>query len=264
MLYDSLKCIGCRACQNACKEWNDRPADPHGYEDIYDNPPGLSADTWTIIKAKETTAASAGEHVQFCRYLCMHCTEASCEAVCPTAAISHRGESVIIDQEWCIGCGYCVLACPYDVPHKDHNHGTGTGTSKKCTFCMDRRALGMGPACAEACPVEAIQYGDRADLLAAGKDRVEELRASGYRNAVLYGEKELGGLHSLFVLPDRPSAFGFPEEPVLATSNAWAEWLSGIVTAGVLTVVPFWLLFRRNSGANQRIVQRSGAGEKEE
>jgi len=106
MLYDALKCVGCRACQNACKEWNNLPAESIGYGLIYDNPPDLSARTWTLIKARQYTFHNSPA-LLLCRYQCMHCTEASCESVCPTGAISHQGAAVIIDQEWCIGCGYC-------------------------------------------------------------------------------------------------------------------------------------------------------------
>jgi formate dehydrogenase iron-sulfur subunit len=248
MMYDAFKCVGCRACQNACKEWNNTPSESIGYGLIYDNPPDLSARTWTLIKAREYTH-NGSPTLLFCRYQCMHCTEASCESVCPTGAISHQGAAVIIDQEWCIGCGYCIQACPFGVPHKEHG-GEG-GTAKKCTFCIDRQADGLSPACVASCPVGALQFGQRDELIAQARARVESVKRDGYTNATLYGENELGGLHALYVLAERPSIYGLPEMPPVSTSKTGFQWLSGIVTAGVLAALPFWLLFKRKSQTNK-------------
>ena len=113
-LIDVSKCTACRGCQVACKQWNDLPAEHTTQTGTYENPPELSGSTWIKVEFRE----KPGEWL-FRAHTCMHCTDASCEKVCPTGAISHNGEVVIIDQEWCIGCGYCVQACPYGVPHKD-------------------------------------------------------------------------------------------------------------------------------------------------
>jgi len=260
MLYDALKCVGCRACQNACKEWNNTPSESIGYGNIYDNPANLSARTWTIIKAREYTFRSSPA-LLLCRYQCMHCTEASCESVCPTGAISHQGAAVVINQEWCIGCGYCVQACPFDVPHKEH--GMNAGAAKKCTFCVDRQADGLAPACVEACPTGALQFGQRDKLITQAKARVEGLRSDGYTNATFYGETELGGLHALYILAERPSIYGLPERPPLATSKTGFQWLSGIITAGVLAALPFWLLFRRKSKTSEPVAQVSDESRRE-
>jgi len=244
VLNDPTKCVGCRACQEACKAWNKLPPETEGSEEIYDNVKDLSPTTWTLIKSKEANGLTDKEWI-FCRYQCMHCTEASCLEVCPTGAIKRQGESVIIDQEWCIGCGYCVQACPYGVPHKDEE----LGTARKCTFCVDRRALGMIPACADACPAGAIKYGDRDELVAEGQERVQALVSAGNSNATLYGETELGGLHVLYVLPETPAFFRLPENPQVATKNTWAQWLGGLVTAAAVVAVPFWWIFKRKSAA---------------
>jgi formate dehydrogenase iron-sulfur subunit len=252
MLYDALKCVGCRACQNACKEWNNTPSESIGYGNIYDNPNSLSARHWTIIKAREYTH-NGSPALLLCRYQCMHCTEASCESVCPTGAISHQGSAVVIDQQWCIGCGYCVQSCPFGVPHKEH--GINAGSAKKCTFCVDRQADGLAPACVEACPAGALQFGERDELIAQAKVRVEDLRRDGYTNATFYGETELGGLHALYILAESPSIYGLPETPLVATSKTAFQWLSGIAVAGVLAVIPFWLLFKRKSKTNAPVTQ---------
>jgi formate dehydrogenase iron-sulfur subunit len=259
MMYDALKCVGCRACQNACKEWNKLSPEPTGYGDIYDNPGHLSARTWTIIKAREYTFRG-NPALMLCRYQCMHCTEASCEAVCPTGAISHQGAAVVIDQEWCIGCGYCIQACPFDVPHKEH--GFASGTAKKCTFCVDRQAEGLAPACVEACPAGALEFGQRDELITQAKSRVENLKRDGYPNATFYGENELGGLHALYILAENPSIYGLPETPPLATSKTGVQWLSGAIAAGIVAAFPFWLLFRREKqlAAEQKSEIEGGKG----
>jgi len=228
--------MACRACQVACKQWNELPAEHTTQRGTYENPPDLSGSTWIKVEFRERP----GEWL-FRAHTCMHCTDASCKKVCPTGAISHQGEAVIIDQKWCIGCGYCVQACPFHVPHKDEEEGT----ARKCRFCIDRITNGYKPACATTCPPGAIQFGEREELLAAARRRVQILTANGSPNATLYGEHEMGGLHTLYVLTDRPSVFGLPEAPQLATSNALAQWLSGAITAGVVAALPFWLLFRR-------------------
>ena len=235
-LIDVSKCTACRGCQVACKQWNELPAEHTTQQGTYENPPELSGHTWIKVEFKERP----GEWL-FRAHTCMHCTEASCEEVCPTGAISHQGEVVIIDQEWCIGCGYCVQACPFHVPGKDEEEGI----ARKCRFCIDRITNGYEPACATTCPSGAIQYGERADLIATARSKVQTLRADGHPNATLYGEDEMGGLHTLYVLTDQPSVLGLPEAPQLATSSAVAQWAGGAITAGIVAAVPFWLLFRR-------------------
>jgi len=238
-LIDTSKCTACRGCQIACKQWNNLKAEETKQTGTYENPPKMSAQTWIKVEFKERP----GEWL-FRAHTCMHCTEASCEKVCPTGAISHQGEIVVIDQEWCIGCGYCVQACPFHVPGKDEEEGT----ARKCRLCMDRITNGYETACAKTCPTGAIQFGERSTLIAAGKQRVQTLKSDyGYPNANLYGEDVLGGLHTLYVLTDEPSVYNLPEEPQLAVSNNVAQWVSGIITAGVVAALPFWLLFRRKN-----------------
>ncbi len=240
MLYDASMCIGCRACERGCKESNELPTEPQGDGGILDNPDNLSAKTWTVIQVRETN--EKGEEVRLVRKCqCMHCTNASCEAVCPTGAISHQGEAVIINQEWCIGCGYCIQACPFGVPNRSEEEGT----VQKCTLCIERTTQGLEPACVEACPKGAVIYGDRAEFITEGERRVQTLVADGTENANLYGATELGGLGVIYVLSESPAVYGLPEAPQLATTNQLYKWLAGIASAAVITVVPFWWLFRR-------------------
>ena len=232
LLYDSSKCIGCRACETACRRWNKLPPEHKPLE--------LSTTSWTVIKSIELNNSGKKEQL-FLKRQCMHCTEASCVAVCPTGAATHHGDYVVIDQEVCTGCGYCVEACPFDVPHREPPRGT----ARKCTFCVDRVTQGLKTACAEACPVGAILCGDRSELIAEGKTRVQVLSANGNPDSHLYGETELGGLGVMYILLKPASVYDLPEVPRQATANVFAQWASGIVTAGVLAVVPFWLFFKR-------------------
>jgi len=236
MLIDISKCINCWWCYAACKNYNNLP---ETIRPKMDDPPKLTAHTWsTLFTLKEEDDQWSSR-----KQACMHCTDASCENVCPTGAISHQGAAVLIDQEWCIGCGYCVQACPFSVPHRDED----LGTARKCTFCIGRTSNGEIPACADACTTGAIQFGDRTDLIETAGKRVKELKAEGYPKSNLYGEKESGGLHILYVLTDRPSVYGLPEDPQVATSLSAFKWLSGIIAGGILAIVPFWLLFKRRN-----------------
>lgn len=245
ILYDPTRCTACRGCQVACKQWNEREGEETVNEGSYENPPDLSSQTWLKIEFNELEREGKINWL-FNRRACMHCTEASCEIVCPTGAILHTDEGFIhIDQEWCIGCGYCVQACPFNVPHIDEIEGT----AKKCNLCtsvgLNRIAEGLEPACVKSCPTDALILGGRDELVAEGRQRVAALKAKGYGNAYLYGETELGGLHVLYVLDDSPNVYGQPESPQLATTNQIYKWLAGIATAGVVAALPFWWLFKR-------------------
>ena len=255
ILYDATKCIACRACQVACKQWNELEVEETTNRGTYENPPDLSPETWNKIRFHEVERGAKIDWL-FTRLACMHCTDASCEQVCPTGAISHQDGFVIIDQEWCIGCGYCGQACPFHVPHKDEV----LGTARKCTSCIDRRSNGMEPACVKTCPTGALTFGDRNELVAVGRERVQELKAEGYSDAYLYGDEELGGLHVLYVLEDSPAVYGLPESPRVAISASVGKWLSGILTAGVVAALPFWLVFRRKKQTEAEQQSEVGGG----
>lgn len=257
MLIDVSKCTGCRACQVACKAWNDLPADLTTVcLGCYDNPPDLSPITWNRIAFREIEREGGQVAWLFRPVRCLHCTEASCVSVCPTGAAHHVGEFVVIDQEWCIGCGYCAAACPFDVPRL--GHGAEKGSAHKCWFCYNRVIIDQQPACAKACPTGAIEFGDRGALVAKARERVDILKARGFVDANLYGENLLGGLHQMYVLTDKPSVFDLPEAPRAATRNVIGGWLSGILTAGVVAALPFWLLFRRKQELGAEEVAEGG------
>ncbi len=228
MLYDSSKCIGCKMCEEGCIKENNLPRERE--------PGELSETSWTAIQA---TPNSDGKKLYLKRQ-CMHCTDASCVAVCPTGAAAHHGEYVVIDQNWCIGCGYCEEACPFGVPHRGHP----PDTARKCTFCFENVMQGSKPCCVEACPTGAATFGARTDLLVTAKARVQNLTKLGWPEAQLYGEDVLGGLSVVSILLKPPAFYGLPEEPRQATKNVLTQWASGSLAAAAL-ILPFGYLYSK-------------------
>jgi formate dehydrogenase iron-sulfur subunit len=247
ILFDTQRCSACRGCQVACKQWNEH------HETVattvtgtYENPPSLGKETWVRMRFDEIVRNNKLSWL-FTRNSCMHCENASCANVCPVGAIVKTPEGFVhIDQEWCIGCGTCTLACPFHIPHLDHEGGT----ANKCQACtvtgLNRLTAGQEPACVKSCPPDALTYGDRAALVAEGQKRVAALKAQGKTDAVLYGENELKGLHVMYVLDDKPSVYGLPENPQAATADMGAKWLTGLAAAGIVAGAPLlWIIKRR-------------------
>ncbi|MCL4465557.1 MAG: 4Fe-4S dicluster domain-containing protein [Chloroflexi bacterium] len=242
MLVDTSKCTGCRGCQVACKEWNDLKATKtRMVPGTYQNPPAISASTWTVVSFIESSDEQ-GVRWLFRKQQCLHCGQASCVEVCPTGAMAkHLDGFVEVDEDWCIGCRYCVQACPFGAVQLDPS----TGTVRKCTLCIDRVQAGLEPACVKTCPNGALSFGERDNVLGMARNRVESLVAGGNRGARIYGQNELDGLKVAYVLKDRPATYGLDPDPKVATSSVAVAWLSGLVASGVLAVLPFWYLFKR-------------------
>lgn len=209
MLLDLSVCIGCRACQVACKEWNELPVELTEQRGSYENPRCLSGDTWKQVKFIERPA-QAGVEWLFYSDSCKHCTEAPCLEACPTGAIFRTEDGlVLVNEEVCNGNGHCVPACPFGVIGLRRSQGTAA----KCTFCYDRVAEGLETACAQVCPTDCIQYGERSTLIEAAHARLAVLQSRGDREATLYGEHELGGLGVLYLLPRPGEVYGLPARP---------------------------------------------------
>lgn len=202
-LVDVSKCIGCRGCQIACKSWNQLPAEKTTFRGTYENPPDLSAITYTKVFFREI---AEGEKTRwlFRKAQCLHCVNPACVKACPSGALIKMDDgTVYLDQKKCIGCKYCISACPFEIPRWDATKGK----ISKCTFCYDRTSNGLTPACAKVCVGGAIKYGDRDELIAYAKTR------PGY----LYGEGEMGGIggtHWMYLLPvSDPELVNLPKDP---------------------------------------------------
>jgi formate dehydrogenase iron-sulfur subunit len=281
---DTSVCIGCKACEVACKEWNLVPDDGFDFLGMsYDNTGSLSANTWRHVAfieqpkklgnqqsgvgrarvdlgmpamgapapdpvsgngASGVGASGDGAGPDF-RWLmssdvCKHCTHAACLDVCPTGSL-FRTEfgTVVVQDDICNGCGYCVPACPYGVIERRQSPegAKNVGIAQKCTLCYDRLGAGKTPACAQACPTESIQFGDVDELRERAKQRVETLQAGGVTDARLYGadpEDGVGGAGAFFLLLDEPEAYGFPPDPVVTTRDLPQMFKRAAAASGAL------------------------------
>ncbi len=209
ILFDSTKCIACHECEEACKKANQLEGEIATNGD-------LSADNWLKVTMTEITPIENTTEPIFIfnRFSCRHC--GACVQVCPTKALTQREDGIVImNPEKCIGCHYCIMACPFNVPR----YGAD-GAMRKCNFCStppnNRLELGLEPACVAFCPEDALTFGYRDDLVEDGRERVAELKEDGYKDAYLYGEKELGGTQLMYVLPYSFSNYGLPKLPLEA------------------------------------------------
>ncbi|MBO4273795.1 4Fe-4S dicluster domain-containing protein [Microbispora triticiradicis] len=217
---DTTVCIGCKACEVACKEWNDVPDDGFVFRATsYDNTGSLGASTWRHVAFVEQD----GRWLMMSD-VCKHCTHAACLDVCPTGALFRTEfDTVVVQSDVCNGCGYCVPACPYGVIDRREDDGRAW----KCTLCYDRLRGGMEPACAKACPTKSIQFGPLDELRERAQERVERLHAEGVTDARLYGdspENGVGGTGAFFLLLDEPETYGLPPDPVVTTRDLPAMW----------------------------------------
>jgi formate dehydrogenase iron-sulfur subunit len=223
-LIDVSKCIGCKACQSACIEWNDTNPAVETNTGIYENPHDLTPDMFTLMRFSEWDNPQTGNLEWLIRKDgCMHCEDPGCLKACPAPGAIVQYSNGIVDfiHENCIGCGYCIKGCPFNIPRiskVDH-------TAYKCTLCSDRVAVGQGPACAKACPTHAISFGTKEDMKTLADSRIEDLKSRGYENAGLYDPPGVGGTHVMYVLHhnDQPEIYsGLPKDPkVSPVVNAW-------------------------------------------
>jgi formate dehydrogenase iron-sulfur subunit len=241
---DTTVCIGCKACEVACKEWNQLPATNGGVRELsgdsYDNTQRLDGIHWRHVKFIEQFSADrvAGRWLMMSD-VCKHCAQAGCLEVCPTGAIIRTEfDSVVIQSDVCNGCRDCIAACPFGVI--DLN--PVSNTAQKCTLCYDRLQAGMQPACSQACPTKSIQFGPIRDLRQRAESRVQQLHGLGEGRAYLYGadEKILGGLNSFYLLVDKPEVYGLPRDPQLPSRNLFPGSLFsmlGAIVFGLLGLV---------------------------
>jgi formate dehydrogenase iron-sulfur subunit len=263
---DSSICIGCKACEVACKEWNGIPED--GLQLLgmsYDNTGALGASSWRHVAFIEqpkhsngnggftqlplasvqqgeagTSIVDSGVRWLMSSDVCKHCTHAACLDVCPTGALM-RTEfgTVVIQDDVCNGCGYCVAACPFGVIERRDGpaDARNVGIAQKCTLCYDRLGEGMTPACAQACPTQSILFGDLDELRIVAQHRVEDLHGAGVTDARLYGADAsdgIGGAGAFFLLLDEPEVYGLPPDPVVTTRDLPAMWRAAAFAGATL------------------------------
>jgi formate dehydrogenase iron-sulfur subunit len=248
VLYDATMCVGCRACEAACKEWNKLPPEP-------EPPSGLTPYTWTLVKQYRE-----GPVESFRKYQCMHCEHPACVSACPVQAL-HKLEKgpVVYDSKKCIGCRYCMVACPFHVPRIDWNKALPV--IAKCTFCADRIADGLMPACVDACPVGALTFGTREQILKEARTRIEQ-HPDRYIDHI-YGETEAGGTSWMYISSIPFEKLGFPDlesEPVPELSENVAIYGTPSMLVGVAALLGgvYWVTQRRTEQMAKSDVEGKG------
>jgi formate dehydrogenase iron-sulfur subunit len=265
---DTTLCIGCKACEVACKQWNQLPADEFRFTgNSYDNTASLSASSWRHVKFVEQFPEPAlekpGTNGKMAlnllppeptpgRWLmmsdvCKHCAAAPCQQACPTGAIiDNEFANIYIQPDICNGCAYCVAACPFGVITRDDF----SGHAHKCTLCFDRQRDELVPACAKACPTGSIQFGPLEELRARATQRVADLQQAGVSGASLYGETGsdiYSALHSFYLLLDKPSVYGLPDKPFhpwLHMAGDYVRALIGLISMAAILLATIWLMRR--------------------
>jgi formate dehydrogenase iron-sulfur subunit len=248
---DTTVCIGCKACEVACHQWNALPARGGGQVPLsglsYDNTVSLSDVDWRHVKFIEQFSPDRSDG----RWLmmsdvCKHCVQAPCLEVCPTGAIIRTEfDTVYIQEPACNGCRDCIAACPFGVIQIS----AAKHVAQKCTFCYDRLQHGLVPACAQACPTRSIQFGPIDELRSRAAQRVEQLHEQGQGGAYLYGadERTLGGLNAFYLLMDRPEVYGLPDPdvPKLPSRSVWPSSFKAVAASLAVALGAFFAFGRR-------------------
>jgi formate dehydrogenase iron-sulfur subunit len=264
---DTTLCIGCKACEVACKEWNALPADDLELTGrSYDNTGDLSAGTWRHVQFIEKVADGNGTRATdmppfqstwlMMSDVCKHCANAPCLEACPTGALFRTEfDTVVVQQDICNGCGYCVPACPFGVVDLSPEDGK----AHKCTLCYDRLKGGLEPACAKACPTDSIQFGEIPELHERARRRVEQLHGIGATDAYLYGTPgapgatgDLRELNAFFLLTDRPEVYNLPAAPSRASNRTGPSLAAGLTAMAGLTLVAAAILAGGRPGDRDR------------
>lgn len=228
-LIDVSVCTGCKACQVACSEWNDLRTDVGYCNGTYNNPLDMNAEQWTVMKFNEVEENGRFEWL-IRKDGCMHCADPGCLKACPSpgAIIQYVNGIVDFQSDKCIGCGYCIAGCPFDVPRMNAKDNR----VYKCTLCVDRVTVGQEPACVKTCVTGAIRFGTKADMIEYAQSRITDLKARGFEHASLYNPQGVGGTHVMYVLPhgDKPELYsGLPKDPHISpTVRLWKDVLKPV------------------------------------
>jgi formate dehydrogenase iron-sulfur subunit len=225
-LIDISKCIGCKACQVACMQWNDLRDDIGTNIGVYDNPVDLTDQSWTVMRFAEVQRADGHLDWLIRKDGCMHCEDPGCLKACPAPGAIVKYANGIVDfvSENCIGCGYCIAGCPFNIPRISKRDNK----AYKCTLCSDRVAVGLEPACVKTCPTGALMFGAKEDMVARGNKRVNDLKERGFQKAALYDPQGVKGTHVMYVLQhgDTPELYsGLPADPKI---SPWVSLWKGV------------------------------------
>jgi len=252
-LIDISKCIGCKACQAACYEWNDLRDEIGVNVGVYDNPHDLTENTWTLMRFAEVEPEDGKLEWLIRKDGCMHCADPGCLKACPAPGAIVQYANGIVDfiSENCIGCGYCVKGCPFNIPRiskKDQK-------AYKCTLCSDRVSVGLEPACAKACPTQAISFGTKKDMVELAQTRITDLNERGYDKGGLYDPQGVNGTHVMYVLQhaDRPELYaGLPKDPKISRLvEAWKGVAKPVALLGLGLTALFGFLHYVTGGPNE-------------
>jgi len=264
-LIDTTTCIGCKACEVACQEWNDllgidEVAEPVEFGS-YQTMPDLTANFWNLIRFNEHVEKKPDGTEQFhwlmAKDQCMHCEDPGCLKACPSpgAIVQYANGVVDFQQEHCIGCEYCVTGCPFDIPRLNKR----TKKVYKCTLCSDRLSYGLEPACIKACPTGCLQFGTKEQLVQIANTRVAQLKANGQERAAVYDPQGVGGTGVIYVLAlgDQPEAYGLPKNPrVPWTVAIWKNVIkplgSAMMVVGLFGTLFHYVRFGRNEAPGMR------------
>jgi len=264
-LIDVSTCIGCKACQAACMEWNDLRDEVGSNVGVYDNPADLTAKSWTVMRFAEVEEAGKLEWL-IRKDGCMHCADPGCLKACPApgAIVQYANGIVDFHEENCIGCGYCITGCPFNIPRISKNDGK----AYKCTLCSDRVAVGQAPACVKACPTGALQFGSKAQMKDYADHRIQDLKSRGYQQAGLYDPPGVGGTHVMYVLhhADRPQLYNnLPADPsVSPLVSLWKGFAKPLATLAMAGVVLGSLFHYVTKGPNEVSKELEDEMEKED
>ncbi len=234
-LIDVSKCIGCKACQAACMEWNDYRDSIGTCDGTYNNPHDLDANQWTVMRFVERDPEGTSLEWLIRKDGCMHCADPGCLKACPApgAIVQYANGIVDFHEEHCIGCGYCITGCPFNIPRLSKTDSK----AYKCTLCSDRVAVGMEPACIKSCPTGALVFGTKDAMREHAAGRIADLKSRGFQNAGLYDPQGVGGTHVMYVLQhaDQPQIYsGLPKNPSISPLvSLWKGALKPILSLGL-------------------------------